>query len=100
MGVSPGYRMPSPLRGLEVVVPRTPGLRPGLHALAPPGPSDEHHPLRGVRFSSARPCRVVLLRDAFRMKTATLAMVQEVAEFVRRVLYDPALRFEARSWEE
>jgi hypothetical protein len=41
-----------------------------------------------------------LLRDAFRMKGVTLEMVQEVAELVRRVMYDPALRFEARSWEE
>jgi len=42
----------------------------------------------------------VLLRDAFRMKTATLAMVQEVADFLRRLVYDPDLRFAARAWEE
>jgi hypothetical protein len=42
---------------------------------------------------------VILLRDSFRMRNSTLAMVLEVAEFVRRLMYDPALRFEARAWE-
>jgi tetratricopeptide (TPR) repeat protein len=52
------------------------------------------------RFEREALQAVILLRDAFRMKNATLQMVLEVSEFVRRVLYDPALRFEARAWEE
>jgi hypothetical protein len=43
---------------------------------------------------------VILLRDSFQMQTATLAKVQEVADFLRRTISDPSLRFEARSWEE
>ncbi len=43
---------------------------------------------------------VILLRDAFRLKTATLEMTIEVADFLRRLVYDPSLRFEARAWEE
>ncbi len=43
---------------------------------------------------------VILLRDSFRMQNATLPMVLEVAEFVRRVVHDPSLRFEARAWGE
>jgi tetratricopeptide (TPR) repeat protein len=43
---------------------------------------------------------VILLRDAFRMRTATVEMAQEVRDFLRRLTNDPSLRFEARSWEE
>jgi hypothetical protein len=43
---------------------------------------------------------VILLRDAFRMQNATLEKALEVAEFLRRLAYDPSLRFEARAWEE
>jgi tetratricopeptide (TPR) repeat protein len=42
---------------------------------------------------------VVLLRDSFRLREATTEMVLEVADFVRRLMYEPALRFEARAWE-
>ncbi|HEV8580627.1 MAG TPA: hypothetical protein VGX68_16290 [Thermoanaerobaculia bacterium] len=43
---------------------------------------------------------VILLRDSFRMRAATLAMVKEVSDFLRRVMWDPGLRFEAWSWEK
>ncbi len=43
---------------------------------------------------------VILLRDSFRMRNASLEMVVEVAEFVRRLQRDPALRFAAGAWEE
>jgi tetratricopeptide (TPR) repeat protein len=43
---------------------------------------------------------VILLRDAFRMQEATLEMTLEVADFLRRLSYDPSLRFEARAWED
>ncbi|HYX22817.1 MAG TPA: hypothetical protein VFC23_01600 [Thermoanaerobaculia bacterium] len=43
---------------------------------------------------------VILLREAFRAQEATLAMVEEVAGFLRRITIDPALRFEGRSWED
>ena len=42
---------------------------------------------------------VILLRDTFEMKTGTLEMVVEVANFLRRLQIDPTLRFEARAWE-
>jgi tetratricopeptide (TPR) repeat protein len=41
---------------------------------------------------------VVVLRDSFRMREATPEMVLEVADLVRRLMYEPALRFEARAW--
>ncbi|HEV8580852.1 MAG TPA: hypothetical protein VGX68_17440 [Thermoanaerobaculia bacterium] len=44
---------------------------------------------------------VILLRDAFRMRTATVAKVLEVADFLRwHADFGPNLRFEARAWEE
>jgi hypothetical protein len=43
---------------------------------------------------------VILLRDAFRMQAVNVAMVQEVASFLRRLLSDRSLCFEARAWEE
>lgn len=43
---------------------------------------------------------VVLLRDAVEMQTATPEMIQEVANFLRRIDIDPALRFEGRAWED
>ncbi len=43
---------------------------------------------------------VILLRNAFEMQVATLAMVEEVTGFLRRIEIDPALRFEGRSWED
>lgn len=43
---------------------------------------------------------VILLRDAFRIQTVTVAMVKEVADFQRRLLSNPALRFEALEWRE
>jgi tetratricopeptide (TPR) repeat protein len=43
---------------------------------------------------------VILLRDAFRMETATLEMVEEVASFLRRTQLEPALRFEGQAWED
>jgi tetratricopeptide (TPR) repeat protein len=43
---------------------------------------------------------VILLRNAFEMRAATLTMVEEVAGFLRRIEIDPALRFEGRAWEE
>jgi tetratricopeptide (TPR) repeat protein len=43
---------------------------------------------------------VILLRNAVEMDQATLAMVEEVAEFLRRLQIDPALRFEGRAWED
>jgi tetratricopeptide (TPR) repeat protein len=42
---------------------------------------------------------VILLRNAFEMRAATLTMVEEVAGFLRRIEIDPALRFEGRAWE-
>lgn len=43
---------------------------------------------------------VILLRDAFRLKNATLEMTIEVADFLRRLHRDPSLRFEAQTWEK
>ncbi|HEY0556737.1 MAG TPA: hypothetical protein VGG20_20945 [Thermoanaerobaculia bacterium] len=43
---------------------------------------------------------VILLRNAVEMEKATLEMVEEVAEFLRRLQIDPALRFEGRAWED
>ena len=43
---------------------------------------------------------VILLREAFKIQQATLAMVEEVAGFLRRIEIDPALRFEGQSWED
>lgn len=43
---------------------------------------------------------VILLRNAFEMRAATLTMVEEVAGFLRRLEIDPALRFEGRAWED
>ncbi len=43
---------------------------------------------------------VILLRDAFRIQTVTVAMVKEVADFQRRRLTDLNLRFEAREWRD
>jgi hypothetical protein len=34
------------------------------------------------------------------MEKATLERVEEVAELLRRLQIDPALRFEGRAWEE
>jgi hypothetical protein len=42
---------------------------------------------------------VVLLRNAFDVQAVTLAMIQEVAGFLRQLEIDPALRFEGRAWE-
>jgi tetratricopeptide (TPR) repeat protein len=42
---------------------------------------------------------VILLRNSFEMQTATLAKVEEIAGFLRRIEIDPALRFEGRAWE-
>lgn len=42
---------------------------------------------------------VILLRDSFRQHTVTVAKVEEVARFLRRLEVDPALRFEGRAWE-
>lgn len=43
---------------------------------------------------------VILLRDAFRMRSATVAKVLEVADFLRwHAVSGPNLRFEAREWE-
>jgi hypothetical protein len=42
---------------------------------------------------------ITLLRDAFEMGIGSLAMIQEVTGFVRRLDIDPTLRFEARSWD-
>ena len=48
-----------------------------------------------------RPCQaVILLRSAVEMEKATLERVEEVAELLRRLQIDPALRFEGRAWEE
>jgi tetratricopeptide (TPR) repeat protein len=41
---------------------------------------------------------VVMLRDAFRKETGTLAQVEEVAAFLRRLHTDPTVRFEAQAW--
>jgi tetratricopeptide (TPR) repeat protein len=43
---------------------------------------------------------VILLRNAVEMEEATLEMVEEVADFLRRLQIDPALRFEGRAWED
>jgi tetratricopeptide (TPR) repeat protein len=43
---------------------------------------------------------VILLREAFQVQGGTLAMVEEVTGFLRRIEIDPALRFEGRSWED
>jgi tetratricopeptide (TPR) repeat protein len=42
---------------------------------------------------------MLLLRNAFEMKKATLEMIEEVAGFLRRIDLDPTLRFEGRAWE-
>ncbi len=52
------------------------------------------------RFEREALQAVILLRDSFRLQNATLPMVLEVAEFVRRLVHDPSLRFEARAWGE
>jgi hypothetical protein len=43
---------------------------------------------------------IIMLRDAFRADAGTLAMVEEVAAFLRRLETGPASRFEAHAWAE
>jgi hypothetical protein len=40
---------------------------------------------------------ILMLRKAFEMKMATVALVEEVASFIRRSEYDPAARFEPQA---
>jgi tetratricopeptide (TPR) repeat protein len=42
---------------------------------------------------------VILLRDSFKLRLGTLAMILEVAAFLRRLETDPALHFDAQAWE-
>ena len=42
---------------------------------------------------------VILLRNAFEMREATRAMVEEVARFLQWIEIDPALRFAGQAWE-
>jgi tetratricopeptide (TPR) repeat protein len=42
---------------------------------------------------------VILLRETFKLRRATVAMILEVAAFLRRLDADPASSFEARAWE-
>lgn len=42
---------------------------------------------------------VILLRNAFEMRAATRAMVEEVARFLQWIEIDPALRFVGQAWE-
>jgi tetratricopeptide (TPR) repeat protein len=54
---------------------------------------------KGLQIQREALQAVILLRNAFKVREATLAMVEEVAGFLRRIEIDPALRFEGQSWE-
>jgi len=54
----------------------------------------------GLRIDREAFASLLMLKQAFELHLATRTMVEEVAAFLRKLETDPALRFEARSWEE